>query len=199
MVKHHSSMSIFRLRAKTSSSLAPQNRLQHQRHHLPAPSVTAYKSRSRVRHRALITDRGSAITGSIEATLQLTHLINEIRGATKSPEKAERRKQVEALLNLLEFNGKNRPFHLTSMANTLLQPGLHFSLDQYALFCMTIPSNQMQLALDQLDRDNKDWARRAKINKNAKRQLDFSKPVNHVTTIQVVVLHPSFNRITCLY
>lgn len=70
-------------------------------------SVTAYKSRSRVRHRALITDRGSAITGSIEATLQLTHLINEIRGATKSPEKAERRKQVVRSPSLIEYSTSN--------------------------------------------------------------------------------------------
>lgn len=99
--------------------------------------------------------------------------------------------------------------------SSVVEPGLHFSLDQYALFCMTIPSNQMQLALDQLDRDNKDWARRAKINKNAKRQLDVRGTVSPLLLKLTVNSFPNlctmsqlsrslfcillFNRITCLY
>ncbi|KAE9409509.1 hypothetical protein BT96DRAFT_526853 [Gymnopus androsaceus JB14] len=172
-------------------------------------SKTAYKSQSRTRHRALITDHGSAVTGSVQANLQLIHLINEIRGTKKDPEKAARRQRVEALLNRQEFSGKNRTFHLTSLANTLLlEPGLRIDLDLYALFCLTIPLNQLLLALTSLALDNNDWTNRAKIDCNAKRELDvrahFSKTIVEadseqlskapylVTTIQVFVLHPSF-------
>ncbi|KAE9409510.1 hypothetical protein BT96DRAFT_1012502 [Gymnopus androsaceus JB14] len=130
-------------------------------------SKTAYISQSRARHRALITDHGSAITGSIDATLQLIHLISEIRGANKDLAKAE-------------------------TAIESVEPNLHLSLDTYALFCLTIPFDQLRAAMFALALDNEDWAKRAKIDKNAKRELDLSKPPYHVTTIQVFVLHPSF-------
>lgn len=70
-------------------------------------SKTAYKSQSRTRHRALITDHGSAVTGSVQANLQLIHLINEIRGTKKDPEKAARRQRVVRPPSLIEYNTSN--------------------------------------------------------------------------------------------
>ncbi|KAJ7585008.1 hypothetical protein C8J56DRAFT_949628 [Mycena floridula] len=155
-------------------------------------SKTVAKHQSRVRHRAQLTDRGSALTGSRSLGVQLIHLVSEVTGHTKDT-KALKRASIEALLNRQEFNGRNRTFELTSLSNSLLlEPALHTDLDLYALWTLTAPIQQLLDAYIRLAGFNVEWEARAKEDPNAKRNLDTSQAPFLVNSLAVVVLHPLF-------
>ncbi|KAJ7585030.1 hypothetical protein C8J56DRAFT_949683 [Mycena floridula] len=155
-------------------------------------SKTVAKRQSRVRHRAQLTDRGSALTGSRSLGVQLIHLISEVTGHTKDT-KALKRASIEALLNRQEFNGRNRTFELTSLSNSLLlEPDLHTDLDLYALWTLTAPIQQLLDATFWLASFNAEWEARAKEDPYAQRNLDTSQAPFLVDSFVMLVLHPLF-------
>ncbi|KAJ3495532.1 hypothetical protein NLJ89_g10610 [Agrocybe chaxingu] len=155
-------------------------------------SKPAHKSHSRLRNRLLWTDQRSIVTGTPAAHIQVVHLINAIRHCSKNPEKAQVREDIfaqELVCKRQEFSGKNAVFGLNGPANAiLLEPSFQIDLQQYALWCLTVPEQQLKELDQKLKSDNKEWAERVKTNPTAKRNLDTSQPPYVVGRLKVLVL-----------
>lgn len=103
---------------------------------------------------------------------------------------------VEGVLSGQNFAGNDEHFTLNSPVNAiLLGTSLRIALEEYSLFCITIPLEELVDLVSQLQQDNKDWAERAEQDPNAERILGSSGAGKHTYTVGrlvVLALSPAF-------
>ncbi|KAF9069263.1 hypothetical protein BDP27DRAFT_1363558 [Rhodocollybia butyracea] len=151
------------------------------------------KKENNLLRKLLRTDQREFIVGTSAAVaLEAAHIVSPIRITRRNEKKKVLVKErVEAILTRLWFN-HGQPFLLDSRPNMILLNSVnHCLLDLHGALGISPGEVRLGDILVELLRDNQEWKARVASGGVPQRNLDMSKPVYDIDTIEweVVVMH----------
>ncbi|KAI5893312.1 uncharacterized protein SCHCODRAFT_02621441 [Schizophyllum commune H4-8] len=139
-------------------------------------------------------DKRCFVTGFPVADLCVVYLIPPPR--RRNAREVEQYQAFETLATRQKFAGNQQTFKLKSPTNAIfLNATLARTLEEFNVYCITVPLADLIALKGQLERDNAEWAQRAEQDSSAERILGSSNARLHsydIKTLAILNFSPQF-------